>query len=112
MFYADGEKRYIIAPHGLKVGQEINSGKKATPEVGNAMYLSDIPFGTIIHNIELRLGKGGQIVRSAGAFAQLMAKEAPYALVKLPSGVLTEGVPFSDVPVERSLTVYLSAVDR
>ena len=86
VFYADGEKRYIIAPHGLKVGQEINAGKDASPEIGNAMYMSDIPFGTVIHNIELRPGQGAKMARSAGSYAQLMTREGKFAIIKLPSG--------------------------
>ena len=86
LHYADGEKRYILAPLGLKRDDMVESGPKADIKPGNSLPLSHIPLGTQIHNIELRLGKGGQIVRSAGAYAQLMAKEAPYALVKLPSG--------------------------
>jgi large subunit ribosomal protein L2 len=84
--YVDGEKRYILAPVNLKVGDTIMAGETADIKPGNALPLGSIPLGTQIHNIELRLGKGGQIVRSAGSFAQLMAKEAPYALIKLPSG--------------------------
>lgn len=84
--YADGEKRYILAPLNIKVGDRIMSGPQADIKPGNALPLANIPLGTHIHNIELRLGKGGQIVRSAGGFAQLMAKEDRYALVKLPSG--------------------------
>ncbi len=84
--YADGEKRYILAPDGLKVGQQVMSGERATPEVGNAMKIKDIPLGTIIHNIELQPGKGGAIARSAGTYAQLAAKEGRYATIKLPSG--------------------------
>ncbi|MCX8478947.1 MAG: 50S ribosomal protein L2 [Chitinophagales bacterium] len=84
--YADGEKRYIIAPDGIKVGQTVMSGTKATPEVGNAMKIKDIPLGTIIHNIELRPGQGGAIARSAGTYAQLAAKDVRYATIKLPSG--------------------------
>ncbi|MBW1898539.1 MAG: 50S ribosomal protein L2 [Deltaproteobacteria bacterium] len=84
--YVDGEKRYILAPVNLKVGDMIMAGETADIKPGNALPLGGIPLGTQIHNIELRLGKGGQIVRSAGSFAQLMAKEAPYALIKLPSG--------------------------
>lgn len=84
--YADGEKRYILAPVNLQVNDMVMSGPEADIKPGNAMPLANIPLGTHIHNIELRLGKGGQIVRSAGAFAQLMAKEDRYALVKLPSG--------------------------
>lgn len=86
LHYADGEKRYILAPLNLNVGDEVLSGAEADIKPGNAMPLSHIPLGTHIHNIELKLGKGGQIVRSAGTFAQLMAKEDRYALVKLPSG--------------------------
>ena len=84
--YADGEKRYIIAPHKLKVGDMIESGAGADIKIGNALPLQNIPVGTIIHNIELRAGKGGQMVRSAGNGAQLMAKEGNYAQVRLPSG--------------------------
>ncbi len=86
LYYADGEKRYIIAPHGLKVGQEVMAGKGATPEVGNSMYLNEIPFGTIIHNIELRPGQGGKMARSAGSYAQLVSREGKFAILKLPSG--------------------------
>jgi large subunit ribosomal protein L2 len=84
--YADGEKRYIIQPEGLKVGQKVVSGPDADILVGNALPLRNIPPGTQIHNLELKPGKGGQMVRSAGGAAQLIAKEAEYALVKLPSG--------------------------
>lgn len=84
--YPDGEKRYILAPNGLKVGQTVVAGSKVAPEVGNTLPLSEIPLGAIIHNIELYPGKGGSIVRSAGASAQLLAKEERYAVVKLPSG--------------------------
>ena len=86
VFYADGEKRYIIAPQGLKVGQTIMSGKEATPNVGNTMFLSDVPFGTIVHNIELRPGQGAKMARSAGAYAQLMSRDGKYAILKMPSG--------------------------
>ncbi len=86
--YVDGEKRYIIAPVNLKVGDVVETGPNADIKPGNTLPLNNIPLGTQIHNIELRLGKGAQIVRSAGAYAQLMAKEAPYALLKLPSGEL------------------------
>ena len=82
----DGEKRYIIAPAGLTPGMKINSGKGAKPEVGNALYLSDIPLGTIIHNIELHPGRGACMARSAGTYAQLSAREGKYAIIKLPSG--------------------------
>jgi large subunit ribosomal protein L2 len=84
--YADGEKRYIIQPEGLKVGQKVVSGPDADILVGNALPLRNIPPGTQIHNLELKPGKGGQMVRSAGGSAQLVAKEEEYALVKLPSG--------------------------
>ena len=84
--YKDGEKRYIIAPAGLTPGMNINSGKGAKPEVGNALYLSDIPLGTIIHNIELHPGRGACMARSAGTYAQLAAREGKYAIIKLPSG--------------------------
>jgi large subunit ribosomal protein L2 len=86
--YADGEKRYILAPNGLKVGDTIESGAAADIKVGNALPLINIPVGTMIHNIELKIGKGGQMVRSAGASAQLMAKEGSHALLRLPSGEL------------------------
>ncbi len=86
VFYPDGEKRYILAPTGLKVGQTIVSGKGVPPEVGNALPLSDIPLGTLVHNIELQPGKGGSFARSAGTFAQLNAREGRYATLKMPSG--------------------------
>ncbi len=86
VFYADGEKRYIIAPQGLKVGDVILSGKGVAPEVGNALYLGEIPLGTMIHNIELKPGRGAAIARSAGSSAQLAAREGNYAVVKMPSG--------------------------
>ncbi|MDR2085517.1 MAG: 50S ribosomal protein L2 [Bacteroidales bacterium] len=84
--YADGEKRYIIAPHALQVGQKVNSGKGASPDLGNSLYLSEIPFGTIIHNIELKPGQGAKMARSAGSYAQLMSRDGKYAIIKLPSG--------------------------
>ena len=84
--YEDGEKRYIIAPNGLKVGQVIASGAGVAPEVGNALPLSDIPVGTLVHNIELRPGQGAAMARSAGTFAQLAAREGNYAILRLPSG--------------------------
>lgn len=84
--YVDGEKRYIIAPHGLKVGAMVESGPNADIKVGNALALRNIPVGTVVHNIEMKPGKGGQIARSAGNSAQLMAKEGKYALLRLPSG--------------------------
>lgn len=86
LHYKDGEKRYILAPVGITVGTEVLSGEGADIKPGNAMKLKDIPVGTLIHNIELKAGKGGQLVRSAGAAAQLMAKEGKYAHVRLPSG--------------------------
>ena len=86
VFYADGEKRYIIAPNGLEVGQVVNSGLGVAPDVGNALFLSEIPLGTIIHNIELRPNAGGVMARSAGTFAQLTSREGKYATIKLPSG--------------------------
>ncbi len=84
--YVDGEKRYIVAPQGLEVGQEIMSGKGVSPDVGNTLYLSEIPFGTVIHNIELRPGQGAKLSRSAGSYAQLMTREGKFAIIKLPSG--------------------------
>jgi large subunit ribosomal protein L2 len=86
LYYADGEKRYILAPLNLSVNDVVMSGPDADIKPGNTLPLRNIPLGTHIHNIELHLGKGGQIVRSAGTFAQLMAKEDRYALIKLPSG--------------------------
>ena len=86
IFYADGEKRYILAPMELHVGDQIMSGSEAEIKPGNALPLKSIPTGTLIHNIELDSGKGGQLVRSAGTSAQLMVKEGDYALVRLPSG--------------------------
>jgi large subunit ribosomal protein L2 len=84
--YADGEKRYIIAPKGIKVGDNIVSGSKATPEIGNAMFLKDIPLGAEIHSIEMTPGKGAALARSAGTYGVLMGREDRYAVVKLPSG--------------------------
>ena len=86
LVYADGEKRYILAPKGLQVGQKLVSGPEADIVIGNALPIANIPVGTIIHNIELKPGKGGQLARSAGNGAQLMAKEGDYAQVRLPSG--------------------------
>ena len=86
LHYADGEKRYILAPLHLRVDDVVESGPEADIKPGNNLPLKNIPLGTYIHNIELRIGKGGQIVRSAGTYAQLMAKEDRYALIKLPSG--------------------------
>lgn len=84
--YVDGEKRYILAPMGLKVNDTVLAGESAEISVGNTLPLSKVPMGTMVHNIEMKLGKGGQIARSAGSFAQLMAKEGKYAQLKLPSG--------------------------
>ncbi len=84
--YTDGEKRYIIAPTGIQVGQEVVSGDGAAPEIGNALYLKDIPLGTIVHNIELNPRQGGKLARSAGTYAQLTAKEGKYGVLKMPSG--------------------------
>ncbi len=84
--YEDGEKRYIIAPNGLKVGQTIRSGQGIAPEVGNSLALSEIPLGTLIHNIELRPGQGGVLARSAGSYAQLTSRDGKHAIIKLPSG--------------------------
>jgi large subunit ribosomal protein L2 len=86
LHYLDGEKRYILAPVGLKPGDRVVSGEKVDVRVGNAMPLRSIPLGTLVHNIELKPGKGGQIVRSAGGSAQIMAKEGKYATLRLPSG--------------------------
>ncbi len=86
LFYADGEKRYILAPNGLQVGQVVLSGEEAAPEVGNSLPLQNIPLGTIIHNVELRPGQGAAMVRSAGTFAQLTSREDKYVVIKLPSG--------------------------
>ena len=86
LVYADGEKNYILHPNGLKVGDVILSGEQQDIKTGNAMPLMNMPVGTIVHNIEMKPGKGGQLVRSAGNSAQLMAKEGKYALLRLPSG--------------------------
>ena len=86
LYYVDGSKAYIIAPNGLQVGSTVVSGENATPDLGNALPLSNIPVGTLIHNIELRPGQGAKIARSAGNFAQLTSREGNYAIVKLPSG--------------------------
>ena len=86
LHYADGEKRYMIAPNGLKVGQKVMSGKDAEPEVGNTLYLRDVPLGTSIHAIELHPHQGAALARSAGTYAELTGKEDRYAVVKMPSG--------------------------
>lgn len=84
--YADGEKRYIIAPEGIKVGQTIRSGEGVPVLVGNAMFLSEVPLGTVVHNIEMRPGQGGVLARGAGSYAQLNARDGKYAILKMPSG--------------------------
>ena len=86
LYYADGEKTYILAPNGLQVGTSVMSGSTAAPEVGNALPLSVIPIGTVVHNIELRPGQGAKMARSAGTFAQLVSREDNYAILKMPSG--------------------------
>ena len=86
LVYADGEKSYIIAPNGLQVGQTVVSGAGVAPEVGNTLFLSEIPLGTVIHNIELYPGQGAAMARSAGSYAQLLAREGKFAIIKLPSG--------------------------
>lgn len=86
LIYEDGEKRYIIAPNGLKVGQTLRSGQGVAPEVGNALTLGEIPLGTLVHNIELHPGQGGVLARSAGSYAQLTSRDGKYAIIKLPSG--------------------------
>src|SRR5699024_1642811 len=84
--YADGEKRYILAPKGIKIGQTVESGENADIKLGNALPLANIPVGTIVHNVELKPGRGGQLVRSAGAEAQILGREGKYTLVRLASG--------------------------
>ena len=84
--YVDGEKAYILAPNGLKVGQIVQAGPDVAPEIGNALPLAKIPLGTIVHNVEMKPGKGGAIARSAGSFVQLLARENGYAALKMPSG--------------------------
>ena len=90
LHYTDGEKRYILAPVGLSVGDRVMSGDTADIKPGNALRLSAIPLGTSVHNVELKVGRGGQMCRSAGAFAQVMAKEGKYVLLRLPSGELRQ----------------------
>jgi large subunit ribosomal protein L2 len=99
LHYADGEKRYILAPVGLEVGRKVVSGPEADILVGNALPLKNVPAGTVVHNIELKPGKGGQMARSAGTQAQLVSKEGGYALLKLPSGEVRR------VPVECMATI-------
>jgi large subunit ribosomal protein L2 len=84
--YTDGEKRYIIAPEGIQIGQTIKSGEGVSPDVGNTLYLSEIPLGTVVHNIEMRPGQGGVLARGAGTYAQLNARDGKYAILKMPSG--------------------------
>lgn len=84
--YKDGEKRYILAPHGLKVGDSIISGTEVTPDLGNTLPLKKIPLGTVVHNIEMQPGRGGMLARSAGSYAQLNSRDGKYAIIKLPSG--------------------------
>ena len=86
LIYEDSEKRYILAPNGLQVGQKVISGRGIDPEIGNSLPLSDIPLGTLVHNIELQPGQGGVMARSAGTYAQLTSREGKYATLKLPSG--------------------------
>ena len=86
VMYSDGERRYIVAPNGLKVGQQIVSGSGVAPEIGNTLFLSELPLGTVVHNIELHPGQGAVMARSAGSYAQLLAREGKYAVLKLPSG--------------------------
>ena len=99
LHYVDGEKRYILAPAGLEVGRKVKSGAEADILVGNSLPLKNIPAGTVVHNIELKPGKGGQMARSAGTQAQLVSKEGDYALLKLPSGEIRK------VPVECAATI-------
>jgi large subunit ribosomal protein L2 len=107
LHYADGEKRYILAPQGLKVGDQVIAGSDADIKPGNSLLLKQIPAGTLVHNVELKPGKGGQLARAAGAYAQLMAKEGKQAHLKLPSGEVRM------VPVECRATVgQLSNVEQ
>ena len=99
LHYVDGEKRYILAPLDLKVGDTVMSGENADIKPGNALPMANIPVGTLIHNIEIKPGKGGQLVRSAGAYAQLMGKEADYAQVRMPSGE------FRKIPMNAMATI-------
>ena len=117
LHYVDGEKSYIIAPKGIKVGQEIISGPDSSPEIGNSLPLSEIPLGSIIHNIELVPGNGGSIVRSAGTYAQLLAKEEKYATLKLPSGemrlvLLTCMATIGSVSNQKHMNVILGKAGR
>jgi large subunit ribosomal protein L2 len=110
--YADGEKRYIIAPHGLEVGQKVQSGPGSSPDLGNALPMSEIPLGSVVHNIELKPGRGAAFCRSAGSSAQLVARDGKYAVLKMPSGeqrmvlVVCKAVIGSVSNPEHSLTVH------
>lgn len=86
VFFTDGEKRYILAPHGLKVGAQVVSGVNVTPDLGNCLPLSEMPLGTTVHNIELKPGQGGAMVRSAGTSAQILGRDGKYVVIKMPSG--------------------------
>ena len=115
--YADGYKSYIIAPKGIKLGQEIVSGPDAPPTIGNCLPISKIPLGTIVHNIELVPGKGASIVRSAGTYAQILAKEDKYATLKLPSGemrlvLLTCNASIGSVSNQKHMNVVLGKAGR
>ncbi|MBI1804905.1 MAG: 50S ribosomal protein L2 [Ignavibacteriae bacterium] len=101
--YADGEKRYIVAPEGLKAGETISSGPQAEIKVGNAMPLQNVPVGTFVYNLELRPGKGGQLARSAGSSVQMMAKEGKFAQLRLPSGEIR------NVPLECYVTIGVAS---
>lgn len=103
LFYKDGDKRYIIAPDGLKVGETVVSGPQSDIKVGNAMPIGNIPVGTFVHNVEMRAGKGGQMARSAGSSIQLMAKEGKFAQLRLPSGEIR------NVPVECYATIGVAS---
>src|ERR1041385_8368053 len=112
--FKDGEKRYIIAPDGLKVGEVVSSGPQAEIKVGNAMPLANIPVGTFVHNVELRAGKGGQIGRSAGSAIQMMAKEGKFAQLRLPSGEI-RNVPqecFATIGVVNNVDHENISIDR
>jgi large subunit ribosomal protein L2 len=115
LHYVDGDKRYILAPHDLKVGDMVLSGPEADIKPGNALPLKSIPLGTIIHNVELKIGKGAQLARSAGTFAQLMAKEGRYSQVKLPSGEVRMVLQDCYEPLDRlgtSITKKSASVKR
>jgi large subunit ribosomal protein L2 len=90
IFYADGEKRYILAPNGLKLARPSYPDQDASPDIGNTLFLSEVPLGSVVHNIELKPGQGGRMARSAGAYAQLTSREGKYASLKLPSGEIRQ----------------------